>query len=48
MIGGVIGAMLMSLLVLRVVYLIFDAIAEWFNRMGARLGRSAAIRPTIS
>ncbi len=30
-IGGVIGAMLMSLLVLRVLYLVFDALARWFG-----------------
>ncbi len=29
-IGGVIGAMVMSLLVLRVLYLVFDALARWF------------------
>jgi cobalt-zinc-cadmium resistance protein CzcA len=28
-IGGVIGAMVMSLLVLRVLYLVFDALARW-------------------
>jgi cobalt-zinc-cadmium resistance protein CzcA len=30
-IGGVIGAMVMSLLVLRVLYLVFDALARWFG-----------------
>lgn len=36
-IGGVIGAMLMSLLVLRVLYLFFDTIAHWLHWLLTRL-----------
>jgi cobalt-zinc-cadmium resistance protein CzcA len=37
-IGGVIGAMVMSLLVLRVLYLVFDAVAHWVAWLAIRCG----------
>ena len=37
-IGGVLGAMVMSLLVLRVLYLAFDGLAEMLVRLLTRLG----------
>jgi cobalt-zinc-cadmium resistance protein CzcA len=37
-IGGVVGAMVMSLLVLRVLYLVFDALARWVAWLAIRCG----------
>jgi cobalt-zinc-cadmium resistance protein CzcA len=41
-IGGVIGAMVMSLLVLRVLYLVFDAAAHWVAWVVVRFGVNEA------